>query len=265
MLIQLPGGSSDQPGLRETEDGASFETGLRRDLASAPVVSYDAMLGGWPKRAVDLTLVLLSSPVWLVVLFAAAAWAKLRHRAKVFCSAEQIGYGGRAFKCYSLRVDRDVSVADLKPANEPVMLISGLAQIADGAEGQRAKWRRFLERLPQLFNVIKGDMSLVGPRPLTREQLEPLKSARRYYLSMRPGIVGVGPIANSDHDEPSFYKLYAMSWALSMDVLILWDALRSLRNRGELWRPSLRRPKANETVVAPTAVVNRRRGSSSVG
>ena len=237
----MPSGSPDQPGPQNADQpDTTFEAGLRRDLASAPIVSYDAMLGGVRKRAIDLFLTTFTAPIWLVVLLLAAAWAKLTHGEQVFLSEERVGYGVRAFKCFSLRVAKTV---DSEPIAQP-HVANDLSAIADTAETRRAKWRRAVERLPRLFNVILGDMALVGPLPLTREQLEPMKSARRYYLSARPGAVGVSTLIGAD--DPSQYKIYAMSWALSTDALIMWDALRSMRNQGELWKPSFVRGKPGQ-------------------
>ncbi|MGD9979766.1 MAG: sugar transferase [Hyphomonadaceae bacterium] len=254
MLIQLPSGSPDQPGPQNAEHSTTFEAGLRRDLASAPIVSYDVMLGGAGKRAADLALVIASSPIWLIVLLLAAVWLKLRNSAPVFLSDERVGYGGRSFKCFSLRVPPPTTRPHDGEAALPANDLSAVA--SEHVETRRAKWRRALERLPRLFNVIRGDMALVGPAPLTREQLEPMKSARRYYLSSRPGVVGVSTLIGAD--DPSQYKIYAMSWAYSTDALILWDALRSLRDRGELWRPSFTRGKPGQST---SGVVVRRRSA----
>jgi exopolysaccharide production protein ExoY len=245
MLIQLPSGSPDQPGPQNAEQpNTSFEAGLRRDLASAPIVSYDAVLGGAGKRAIDLALTLIFAPLWAPLLLIAIGIAKVRNKAPVFQSEERIGYGGRAFKCYSLRITRpsdEEAANDLSPRT------------------RRARWRLALQRLPQLLNVLKGEMSLVGPLPLTREALEPMKSARRYYLSARPGAVGVATIIGGGHD-PSQYKIYAMSWAITTDALILWDALRSLRSNDDLWKPSFTRAKAGQST---SGVIVRSRSNPS--
>jgi len=246
MLIQMPRGSGDPQGAQNAEDCSAFEAALRRDLASAPVVSYDATLGGWVKRGVELTLTVLSLPLWAPVLLGAAAVAKLRHPGPVLISDERIGYGGRAFKCFTLRIDPPTATIErlhTPSATEPAPA-NDLTAIADKAESTRAKWRRALERLPRLFNVIIGDMALVGPSPRSHEHLEPLKMAKRYYLSARPGVVGVSAVADAEEEEASQYKIYALSWSLSTDALILWDALRSLRDRGELWKPTFRLAKA---------------------
>jgi exopolysaccharide production protein ExoY len=261
MLIQMPRGSVDQPGAQNAEECNTFEAGLRRDLATAPVVSYDATLGGWLKRGVDLTLTIVSLPLWLPVLLGAALTAKLRHPAPVLQTHERIGYGGRAFQCFTLRIDPPMATIErlhAPPEDEPAPA-NDLNVVAVQAESRRAKWRRAIKRLPRLFNVIMGDMALVGPSPLSQQQLEPLKTAKRYYLSARPGVVGISAVADADEEEASQYKVYALSWSLSTDALILWDALQSLRRRGELWRPSFKLAKARADAAEAEASATRRR------
>ena len=244
MLIQLPSGSPEPQGPQNAEQSSTtFEAGLRRDLASSPIVSYDSMLGGVPKRAIDLTVALISAPAWAPVMLLAAGVAKLRDRSPVFVSHERVGYGGSAYKCFSLRLAPIAKAGDI--ANDPAKAMS-----------RRAKWLDALERLPQLLNVIRGEMALVGPSPLTRAQLEPMKSARRYYLSARPGVVGISTIIGGSGD-PSQYKIYAMSWALTTDVLIFWDGLRSIFDRREeLWNPSFKRAEPKQST---SGIVVRRR------
>jgi exopolysaccharide production protein ExoY len=245
MLIQLPSGSSDQPGPQNADQtNTTFEAGLRRDLASSPIVSYDAMLGGPGKRAVDLTLAVISAPLWAPVMLIAAGISKLRDRAPVFQAHERIGYGGHAYNCFSLRISP--TAANEGVANDD----------ADKPKSRRIRWRNALERLPQLLNVIRGEMALVGPSPLSREQLEPMKSARRYYLSARPGVVGTSTVIGGSGD-PSQYKIYAMSWAITTDLLIFWDGVRSLFDgREELWKPSFTTAKPGQST---SGIVVRRR------
>lgn len=259
MLIQVPRTPPGAPGSQNAENCSPFEAGLRRDLASAPIVSYDSMLGGWAKRTIDLVIVLVSLPLWLPLMLAAALWSKLRHPAPVLQAREAVGYGGHSFKCYSLRLDPPSATIEVlrvpgegapAPANDWTL-------IASQADDAQAKWRRALSRLPMLFNVLRGQMALVGPTPLVAKQIEPLKTARRYYLSARPGVIGVSAIVDAEQEDASQYKIYALCWSLSTDALILWDALDSLLRRGELWKPH---PglKARGKAAAENAAVRRR-------
>ncbi len=249
MLIQLPSGSPDQPGPQNAEDTTTtFEAGLRRDLQSSPIVSYDSMLGGWPKRAVELTLTIFTAPLWAPAMLLAAGFVKLRNRAPAFVVQERIGYGGDAFKCYLLQVAR--------PARENEAEQAPVANDISVRAARLGKWRRAFERLPQLINVIRGEMALIGPAPLTREQLEPMRSARRYYLSARPGVIDTNTIIGGS-DDPSQYKIYAMSWAITTDALIFWDAVRSLFDRSaDLWKPSFARARPGQST---SGIVVRRR------
>ena len=262
MLIQMPRGSSDQPGTQNAEECNAFEAALRRDLASAPMISYETVLGGAAKRAIDLTLTILSAPIWLTVLGGAALWSKVRHPEPVLLTHECVGYGGAVFKCYALRIEQpSAGVETLHPSSEAPA--NDLSAIASNAEDRRAKWRRAFERLPRLFNVLRGEMSLVGPSPLGREDLEPLKTAKRHYLSMRPGVVGISAIVEADEEEASQYKIYALSWSATTDMLILSDALRSLRNRGELWRPTRIRRHIMQQERAEEALERRKPGGAA--
>lgn len=204
MLIQLPSGSN-QPGPQNAEENMDFESALRRDLASAPIVSYDDVLGGWQKRIADFAIALVLAPLWAIVMLGAAAWLKVSGKKPVIVGEERIGYGGRPYRCmrFNLAPARDVETAN----------------------DAQARSAQFIERLPQFIHVLAGDMAIVGPAPLSHDQLEPLKSARRYYLSARPGVVGLGGLMEHGHEEAAAYKRYAMSWALTTDALILWDAL----------------------------------------
>ena len=220
MLVQMPRGSGDEPRLQEgTQAGErcnAFEAALRKDLATAPVISYEPMLGGWRKRSIDIVLTVLLAPIWLTVLAAAMCWAKSRTSARVFQSRESLGYAGRAFQCFSLRLA------------SPTVVVLDAANDRAPSAASHAAWRQAIECLPQLINVLLGDMSLVGPAPLTREQLEALKVGKRYYMSARPGVVTLDGIVGAGEDSSGQYKIYGLSWSVLTDALIVWDALGRL-------------------------------------
>jgi exopolysaccharide production protein ExoY len=219
-------------------------------LASAPVISYDSVLGGWPKRAFDLVFTLVAAPIWVPLMLALAAKSRMQHAAAVFVADQRVGYGNRTYSCRRLRLTPPTAmVTHLRPdADKPA---ADLATAARVAEGPRTKWRRALERLPQFINVLSGEMSLVGPLPLSQEELEPLKMAKRYYLSARPGMIGVRDVFDAGAEPASEYKHYALSWSLLTDLLVVWDKVCNLKDRGELWRPGAlsRKPREGEPVM----------------
>jgi exopolysaccharide production protein ExoY len=236
MLVRMPRGPVDENRARVREECDPFEAALRRDLASTPVVSYESAIGGWAKRAFDIAVTAVTAPAWLVLMFVAVSVAKLRHRERVIVSDERIGYGGIAYQCFHLRLDSSVDGL-VAPAAQGEAAANDLAAISQRAEDQRAKWRHALERLPQLFNVLRGDMSLVGPGPLVRADVEPLKTAKRYYLSARPGVIGVKGLVGEAQERAAQYKVYSLCWSLMTDVSLLLIACVSLHKRGELWKP----------------------------
>lgn len=236
MLVEVPRLPPDKAAAIKSEAVTdSFQAALRRDLASAPVVACGPLLGGWSKRAIDVALVVVSAPIWLLVLGLAALLAKLRHTAPALVAQERIGYAGRAFKMYSMRLSPPSATVTRLHPDAPA---NDLSAVAPRAEETQAKWRRALERLPQLFNVLRGEMALVGPTPLSSDELAALRVGRSYYLSARPGVIGVSAVADRDEEEAVQYKMYALAWSRLTDVMLLLEALRRLVNRGELWRPS---------------------------
>jgi exopolysaccharide production protein ExoY len=241
MLVKMPRGPVDENRAGVREECDPFEAALRRDLASTPVISYESTIGGWPKRAFDIVLTTLTAPVWLVLMLSAGVAAKLRHREPVFYADERVGYGGHAFQCFHLRLDPPVADVLVLHPEAPA---NDLTAISQRAEDQRAKWRHALERLPQLFNVLRGEMSLVGPAPLPRGEVEPLKTAKRYYLSARPGVVGVSGLVGESEERAAQYKIYSLCWSIVTDVSLLLTASLSLHKRGELWRPRRGEPKS---------------------
>lgn len=235
MLLQVPREPRNGDTQPASTDGSAFEVGVRRDLAAASIVSYEPMLGRWRKRSFDLIVVFATLPIWLPLMAIGALWSKLAIGSPVFSADRCVGYGGRSFKRFHLRL--------MKPAGDTKREIKedGSDPIPAGEEAapQQRKWIHAFERLPQLVNVLRGDMSLVGPNALPQGSLEQLKSGRRYYLSARPGIFTIGRLVVREQAE-SQYKAYALSWSLVLDLLIVWDRVRGFSNRGRLWKPGIK-------------------------
>ena len=187
------------------------------------------------KRAVDIGAVLLLAPLVLPVLAASIAAVVLASEGPAFFRQRRIGRDGRPFEILKLRtmvtdaqrwqeetvselavdaVDDAALAALLKPKDDPRVTPVG-----------RFLRRSSLDELPQLWNVLRGDMSLVGPRPLQDYEYERLSSWQRRRQTMAPGITGLWQVlGRSDISWDERMQLdyaYVSNWSLSGDVSIL--------------------------------------------
>ncbi|MBR7013911.1 MAG: sugar transferase [Prevotella sp.] len=170
------------------------------------------------KRMTDIVcaalgLVLLS-PVFIVI----AVLLKCQRDGRVFFSQERIGYGGKPFNIYKFRTMSSV-VEDEGP-----QLIS-MPDAAQSTRVERFIRKHHLDELPQLWNVLKGDMSLVGPRPERRYFIEKIMEHTNDYeliYEMRPGLTSEATLYNGYTD-----TMEKMLKRLEMDI-------RYLENRS-LW------------------------------
>lgn len=170
------------------------------------------------KRMTDIVcaalgLVLLS-PVYIVI----AVLLKCQRDGRVFFSQERIGYGGKPFNIYKFQTMSSV-VEDEGP-----QLIS-MPDAAQSTRVERFIRKHHLDELPQLWNVLKGDMSLVGPRPERRYFIEKIMEHTNDYeliYEMRPGLTSEATLYNGYTD-----TMEKMLKRLEMDI-------RYLENRS-LW------------------------------
>lgn len=180
------------------------------------------------KRIFDV----LAAGVALLILsplFAAVALAiKLGSPGPVFFRSRRVGLGQRPFACYKFRtmyLDADKRQAELEPANEAE---GALFKIRDDPRITRVG--RFLRKtsideLPQLINVIKGQMSLVGPRPLPMRDNELMEDWHKRRHVVLPGMTGLWQVSGrSDITFGQMIQLdfrYIEGWSLSSDMAIL--------------------------------------------
>ena len=172
------------------EQGAAFAR-----QHSTPVARLDA----WSKRALDLlgaaALLLLLAPLFVVV----AAMVKLDSPGPVLFRQERVGRGGRPFVCFkfrSMRVDADQKVHAAYVAER---IRQGLPLLKLQADPRITRIGGFLrassiDELPQLWNVLRGDMSLVGPRPAMAYEVELYDAAQRQRLLVEPGVTGLAQV-----------------------------------------------------------------------
>ena len=96
--------------------------------------------------------------------------------------------------------------------------------------------RTSLDELPQIFNVLKGEMNFVGPRPVTQEELDLYyKEDAEYYLMVRPGITGLWQVSGRSDSDYNFRvatdKWYVSNWSLWLDIVILLKTIKVVLKR----------------------------------
>ncbi len=181
-----------------------------------PKVSGTFWAGGG-KRAFDLlagvVLLVLLSPLMLL----AAAVVKLTSRGPVFFRQDRGGKDGaifRPFKFRTMRAGRTPDPKELVPLEH-----------ADITPVGRLLRRVKIDELPQLFNVLSGDMSLVGPRPTLPDQVAAYDDFRRQRLLVRPGVTGLAQVYSSAEvswDERILYDIaYVRGCSMWLDLVIL--------------------------------------------
>jgi exopolysaccharide biosynthesis polyprenyl glycosylphosphotransferase len=206
------------------------------ELEGFPLLTFETTLGTeWQlfiKRAFDLVVsavgLLVLSPFFLIV----AVLIKLTSAGPVFFKQRRAGLNGRIFTFYKFRSmfkDAQEKLAEVKSLNEmdgPVFKIKDDPRITRLGRSLR---KMSIDELPQLFNVLVGHMSLVGPRPPIPEEVEEYELWQRRRLSLRPGITCLWQVSGrSNIDFATWMELdlrYIDSWSLWLDFKILMKTI----------------------------------------
>lgn len=199
-------------------------------------------VGGLTKRLFDLaiaSLVLLFIAPMLLVLMVAI---RLQDGGPAIYGHPRVGLGGRPFKCLKLRtmVTNSDDVLRRVLAADPAAAREWAANRKLAADPRITRMGKFLRRssldeLPQIFNVIRGDMSLVGPRPVVRDELLRYDLAKVHYLKARPGITGLWQVSgrsNTTYERRvELDKVYVLRWSFLSDLLIMLRTVPALATR----------------------------------
>lgn len=201
-------------------------------LRSTPDLSWELMAKGVMDWLGGLLLLTLSSPVWL---FAALA-IKLQSPGPVFYFQERAGRYGRPFRMWKFRTmipDADKKLEELKAAagnqmSGPVFKLERDPRIFPIGRILR---KFSIDELPQLINVMRGEMSLVGPRPMAMYELPKIEnSSHRRKLSVKPGLTCIWQVSGrneitSFEDWVRLDLQYIDNWSLWLDVKILLQTI----------------------------------------
>jgi Undecaprenyl-phosphate galactose phosphotransferase WbaP len=206
-----------------------FLMNIRNNLKSLP--------NRFVKRLFDITVSILAMPLLLPLIGIIGAAIRLETPGPAIYAHDRIGKNGETFRCYKFRTMQ-------KDAEER------LKEILGNDREVRTEWEKnwklkddpritkigsflrktSLDELPQVFNVIKGEMSLVGPRPYLMRELNIVKQQLQVICSTKPGITGLWQVSGrSDTGYEHRVKLdawYVMNWSLWFDIAIIFKTIR---------------------------------------
>jgi exopolysaccharide biosynthesis polyprenyl glycosylphosphotransferase len=194
-----------------------------------PLHRKDFPIGGiLVKRVLDITVASTALVLGAPVMVAIAIAVRMDSEGKTFYKAQRIGRKGRAFPCYKFRTmvhNADQLKAELEHMNERDGVLFKIANDPRITRVGRVLRKYSLDELPQFYNVLKGDMSLVGPRPPMAAEVEQYDLAHLRRLDVLPGITGLWQVeARQDPSFDSYISLdtaYVENWNLMMDLRIL--------------------------------------------
>jgi exopolysaccharide biosynthesis polyprenyl glycosylphosphotransferase len=208
---------------------------LKSDTTSfggMPAFTFKSKMGTPTQLAIKRAIDIVGSAVGLIltmpVFIAATIAIKLQDGGPLFFRQQRIGKGGRRFSCYKFR-SMCVDAESRRPALQAINQVDG--PVFKAANDPRITpvgrfLRKYsLDELPQLINVLKGDMSLVGPRPPVPDEVAQYSWWQRRRISVRPGLTCVWQV--SGRNTVSFEKwmemdmFYIDNWSLWMDFKLM--------------------------------------------
>jgi exopolysaccharide production protein ExoY len=206
------------------------------------MMKVDLAVGGRAKRVFDIVVASLVTLVTIPLFIVVAMISKVTGRGPIICKKVRVGLGGRRFTCFKFRT----MVVDSENIGQALL---------DDDPGAPAKWQQnqilindprvtrvgqilresSLDELPALINVLRGEMSLIGPRPIApSEMLRYGKNIGSYVLA-RPGLTGAWQMI--DQNDSSYDELveldanYVSNWRFSTDLTILMRTMGAVIER----------------------------------
>jgi Undecaprenyl-phosphate galactose phosphotransferase WbaP len=189
------------------------------------------------KRLMDIVLTLVGGMLLLPLLFYIAVAVKMSSRGPVLYANERIGRDGRRFRMWKFRsmfTNGDVLLEYYLDAHPEFR--------EEWETTQKLKWdpritrigrfirKTSLDELPQLWNVLRGDMSLVGPRPILLEEETKYGDYYALYTMVAPGITGMWQVSgrsNTSYQERlDLVAYYVRNWSLWLDIYLLMRTVR---------------------------------------
>jgi exopolysaccharide production protein ExoY len=192
-------------------------------------------VGGLAKRTLDMTLAAVALVALMPLMLGVALLVKLSSPGPVLYGHSRVGFAGQRFRCWKFRTmvvdgDRVLEEHFLKwPGERAVWLAERKLRNDPRVTPLGAVLRKLsVDELPQLFNILIGQMSVVGPRPVVADELENYRGSAGHYLRTRPGLTGLWQVSGrndtSYRERVRLDRLYVRRWSMLLD---LWIILRT--------------------------------------
>lgn len=221
-----------------------YTKGSNRDVPRPETFEAFFPLGGRTKRMVDIVIASVTLALLAPLMIITTCLIRFTIGGPVIFAHPRIGYGGKQFKCYKFRT--------MPPDADEILR----RHLASNPEAEQ-EWRQFrklkkdprvsfvghllrkssIDELPQLINVLLGDMSCVGPRPIVRDELEYYGINCLTYMKARPGLTGLWQVSGrntlSFDQRVSLDCAYVRSWSIWTDFRILAATATAVMNSDE--------------------------------
>src|SRR6266446_5449322 len=211
------------------------------------------------KRVLDVTCVLVTLPFWLPLIVLVMAWIAIASRGPVFFRQERVGYRRNPFMIFKFRtmhvnadtqthaeyffrlMEEDCPMTKLDAAGDPRLITGGRFLRASG-----------LDELPQIFNVLWGQMSLVGPRPCLPHEFKHYGVWQQERVNAPPGLTGYWQV--SGKNKTTFSEMIAMDIFYARNMSVWLDVKIILKTIPALIEQTLEGPQAHEIELPQRAV-----------
>lgn len=213
-------------------------------MGNIPVVTFSNQQYDWKmlfvKRLMDIVGSLVGLAITVVVTIFLAPPLLIESPGPLFFAQKRVGKNGRFFKIYKFRSmyrDAEERKKELESQNEMNGLMFKMKDDPRITKVGKFIRKTSIDELPQFFNVLKGDMSLVGTRPPTVDEFKQYETHQKRRLSAKPGITGLWQVSgrNNIKDFEDVVKLdvqYIDNWSLGMDIKILLKTIRVVFEKG---------------------------------
>lgn len=198
------------------------------------------------KRLFDVIISLIALPFFVIIFFFVAPFIYFTDKGPIFYCGERIGLNGKIFRMYKFRSMR-VNAPDIRLADGSTYNGENDPRVTKIGKFLRAT---SIDEIPQILNILKGDMSLIGPRPDPPDWLKRYPEDIKIFLTVRPGITGYSQAyfrnsVDGEHkmQNDAFYAAHCTFW---MDVKIFLKSIVVVLLRENTYKDTTNENAANE-------------------